>query len=132
MRAFATFALAMFLSMVGAQFVAQMLAIRFGAREEFIAVMVVLGAFAVVSIAILSVVFISSGGTRPIDVAAILLVAFAVLPVLGGVLYAMAGNNWSLPAIRDLQVVAETLIPALIAVFIQWFLIRRYRSRNLE
>jgi hypothetical protein len=130
MRAFARFALAMFLSMAVAQIVAQQLAVRFGAREEFILVMVVVGSFAVVSIAVISIAFIAGSGLYPIDLAAMILAALAVIPTAGGMIYGMSQNSWNAPTLYDFQIVAEILIPALIAVLIQWILVRRYRREH--
>lgn len=132
MRAFATFALAMLLSMLGAQTVAQILAVQFGAREEFILVMVVVGAFAVVSMAVIGVAFVAGSGVYPIDMAASVSAALAVVPTAGLTLYGMARSNWNMPTVYDMQVVAEILIPTLFAVFIQWFLVRRYRKKHAE
>jgi hypothetical protein len=130
MRAFATFALAMFLSMLFAQGVALQLAIKFGMREELPPVMVIVGAFAVVSIALLTVAFIAGTGVAPIDMAAGVAVAVAVVPTLGLIVYIMSRNQWALPSAYDLLIATEVLISALVAVLIQWLLVRRYRKKH--
>jgi hypothetical protein len=132
MRAFAPFAVALFVSMLVAQFVAHQLAIQFRTRDEIVLVMVVLGGFAVVSIAVLLIAFRGSEDMRALNVGATIAAAVAILPVLGLLLYEMARNDWTRPSSYDMQICAEILLPALVAVAIQWWLIRRHRRGNLN
>jgi hypothetical protein len=132
MRAFATFAVAWFLSMVMAQIVAQQLAIYFGTRDELILVMFIIGAFAVVSLSVLTMAFIGGAGVRPIDIAGGIAATLAVLLVCGITLYGMARNNWNLPTRYDMQIIVEIICPSLMVVLIQWWFLRRYRLRNAE
>ena len=132
MRAFTTFAVAWFLSMVAAQFLALQLAIRFGTRDELVLVMFIVGAFAAITLAVLAMAFIAGEGVRPVDTGAGIAGLLALALVCGILMYGMARNDWSRPTGYDMHIIVEILLPALLIVLIQWWLVRRYRLRNVE
>lgn len=130
MRAFATFAIAWFLSMVAAQALARQLAILFGTRDEFIFVMFIIGAFAVASLAVLTMAFIAGTGTRPIDIGGGIALLLALFLITGLLAFGMARNNWARPTTYDMQIIAEIVLPSILIVVIQWWFLRRFRRNN--
>jgi len=132
MRAFATFAVAWFVSMVIAQVLAHQLAIYFGTRDELVLVIFIVGAFTVVSLSVMTMAFIGGAGVRPLDIAGGIAAGLALLMVCGLTLYGMARNNWNLPTRYDMQIIVEILCPSLIVVLLQWWMLRRYRLHYPE
>ncbi len=128
MKTFASFVLALLLSVLVSQFVAQQLAVYFRTREEFIAVTALLVIFALACIAIFAILFHVSAQVVPIDRAAFAIAGFAVLAVLAVLLYSTVTGGRKLPNAGDLQISAEILFPALIVVAIQWWMVRSLRA----
>lgn len=128
MRTFGSFTWALLLSLILSQVVAQQLAIYFGAREEFIAVMALLMLFALISIVVFAIVFAVSDGQAPLNRTALALVGVAVASVLAVMLFDVASNGFRQFDRAELQIFTEILFPALIVVLIQWWRVRRRRA----
>lgn len=132
MRTFGSFTWALLLSLILSQIVAQQLAIYFGAREEFIAVMALLMLFALISIVVFAIVFAVSDGQAPLNRTALALVGVAVASVLTVMLFDVASNGFRQFDRAELQIFTEILFPALIVVLIQWWRVRRRRAVILK
>jgi hypothetical protein len=115
----------MFLS----QLVAQQLAVAFKAREEFIAVMLFLIVFSLVTIAVLGIVWRVGKTPHALDMAALVMVAIALAATLGIMLAGMSITAWKPPSLDDWHIAIEMVLPALLAVAVQWWLVRRRRVR---
>ncbi len=131
MRTVWSFFIALLVSMLASQLVAQQLAIWFRSREEFIAVMALLLLFTIVSIVVFSLVFVvKDAAPRAIDRAALVLGVFAAMAVAAATLFGMSQSAWALPSPYDLKLIAEILPPALIAVAVQWWFVRRRSAKG--
>jgi hypothetical protein len=125
-----TFLLSLFVALLaGLQ-----LADHFRATEEFVAVIILTVVYAVVAILLFALASASARTTRPLTALAWLLAAAAVLLVL--VPNALGGRRFQdfITSPRDRQIVLEFLLPVLLAVLVQWGLVRRrwLRTHRLE
>ena len=125
MKSFGTLLLALFVSAFVAGVVQNQLAVALGAREEFIAVMML---FVLTAITVTVVFGIALGVAKTaagIDWTALgmMLVAvlgLAVLSVLG------AGSISNLAVSRqDAAIIAEILVPTALLIAVQWWFVRR-------
>ena len=125
MRTFGTLVLAFFVSSFVAGIVQNQLAVAFGAREEFIAVMMLFVVTAVTVTVVFGIALAVAKTVSAIDwtaVALLILAVFglAVMSVLG------AGSIRNLTITKqDLAIVAEILVPTAILIAIQWWFVRR-------
>ena len=126
MRTVWSFLLALVMSVIASQLVAQQLAIMFHSREEFIAVMALLFVFAFICIVALSLVFVTTHGARTsLNRAAIGLSAFALVAIIAATIFGMSQSAWAWPSPYDLKLIAEILFPALVCVVTQWWFVRK-------
>jgi hypothetical protein len=129
MRSFGTLVLAFFVSTIIAGIVQNQLAVAFGAREEFIAVMML---FVLTAITVTVVFGIALGVAKTasgIDWTALGLLIAAVAGI--GVLIALgvvADRRLTVNA-ADLKIIAEILVPTALLIGIQWWFVRRRRAR---
>ena len=127
MKAVWSFFLALLMSTFLSQVVAQQLAVMFHSQEEFIAVMALLLLFAVISIVVLSLVFVvKKAAAVSLNRAVIGLAAFAILTIAAMTIFGMSQSDWTVPSSYDLKLIAEILFPALIVVAVQWWFVRRH------
>ncbi|MBX9712067.1 MAG: hypothetical protein K2X60_13625 [Xanthobacteraceae bacterium] len=130
MRTFFSFLLALLASLFVSQIVAQMLAIQFHSREEFIAVMALLFLFAIVCIVVLSLAYLFGGnGVALLDRVSLVLSGLVVTVTIALTIFGMSQSDWAWPGPYDFKLIAEILFPALLVVAVQWALLRRRRAR---
>lgn len=130
MRSFGTIVVAFFVSTIVAGIVQNQLAVAFGAREEFIAVMMLFVLTAITTIVAFAIALAVAKTVAGIDWTAL---AFLILSVIGvGALVALgavADRKLSLGA-ADLKIIAEILVPTALMIAIQWWFVRRRRART--
>jgi hypothetical protein len=125
MKSFGTLVLAFFVSTFVAGIVQNQLAVAFGAREEFIAVMMLFVLTAITVTVVFGIALAAAKTVSGIDWTAIALlilalVGLAVMSLLG------AGSIRNLTITRqDLAIIAEILVPTAILIAIQWWFVRR-------
>ena len=129
MRTFVSFGIAMAVSGIVAQMLALQFAIAFGTRDEFILVIVALGAFGIVTIAALVIGFVASDATRAIDLAALVASGIAAVIGVGFVVATVVFDGVRTLSVYDIQIVIEFFVPALLLVAIQWWVVRRVRLK---
>lgn len=133
MRAVWSFFLALLMSVLLSQIVAQQLAVAFHSQEEFIAVMALLLLFAVICVVVLSLVFVTRhGAAASLKAALIGLSGFAVFATAAMTIFGMSQSDWALPSPYDLSLIAEILIPAFVVVAVQWWFVRRRFAKTAE
>jgi hypothetical protein len=130
MRTFFSFLLALMASLFVSQIVAQMLAIQFKSREEFIAVMALLFLFAVVCIVILALVYAIGASVASLNRASLILSGLVIAVTAALTVFGMSQSNWAWPGDYDLKLIAEILFPALLVVAVQWALLHRRIART--
>jgi hypothetical protein len=124
-----TFLAALLLSLLVSGGVGVQLAIYWNAKEEFIAVLVMITAFALIAIVTFAIAYSVAKASRMLHRAAVFLVV--ALLIMTGALVALvwhaAGPVKIAPA--DITTLIEFLVPALLTILIQWALIaRRWRK----
>jgi len=114
------------------QFVALLAALQladfFRATEEFIAVMIGLMVFALIAVVLFAVVHNIARTTRAFQVLAFALVfAVLILLALPGAITAYSSRSWAPLSVgdKDVPVLLELTIPALLTILVQWGLVRR-------
>ena len=125
MKSFLTLVLAFFVSSFVAGIVQNQLAVAFGAREEFIAVMMLFVLTAITVTVVFGIALAVAKTVSGIDWTA---VALLILAVLGLVVMSVlgAGSIRNLTITRqDLAIVAEIVVPTAILIAIQWWFVRR-------
>lgn len=130
MRTFFSFLLALMASLLVSQFAAQMLAIQFKSREEFIAVMALLFLFATACIVVLALVYLFGRTIFVLNRAALAMSAFVLTASVALTIFGMSQSAWAWPGEYDLKLIAEFLFPALLVVAVQWALLRRRMARG--
>jgi hypothetical protein len=129
MRSFGTLVLAFFVSTIIAGIVQNQLAVAFGAREEFIAVMMLFVLTAITVTVVFGVALGVAKTASGIDWTALGLLIAAVVGI--GVLIALgavADRRLTVNA-ADLKIIAEILVPTALLIGIQWWFVRRRRAR---
>ncbi len=127
MRAVWSFLVALFVSVLVSQVVAQQLAIMFHSQEEFIAVMALLLLFAVVCLVAFSIALLAGSGTaKSLNRTAIGLALFALLASAAMTVFGMSQSDWTVPSPYDLKLIAEIIFPALVIIAVQWWFVRRH------
>jgi len=125
MRTFGTLVLAFFVSTFVAGIVQNQLAVAFGAREEFIAVMMLFILTAITVTVAFGIALAVAKTVSGIDWTALGLMLLAVLGLAAlSVLGAGSIRNLTIGR-QDLAIVAEILVPTAILIAIQWWLVRR-------
>lgn len=125
MKSFLTLVLAFFVSSFVAGIVQNQLAVAFGAREEFIAVMMLFVLTAITVTVVFGIALAVAKTVSGIDGTAVALLILAVLGlVVMSVLGAGSIRNLTITR-RDLAIVAEILVPTAILIAIQWWFVRR-------
>ena len=125
MRSFGTLVLAFFVSAFVAGIVQNQLAVAFGAREEFIAIMMLFVMTAITVTVVFGIALAVARTAAGIDWTALGLLALVVLGLgVMAVLGAGSIRNLRIGA-QDLPIIAEILVPSAIMIAIQWWLVRR-------
>jgi hypothetical protein len=127
MRSFGTLVLAFFVSTIVAGIVQNQLAVAFGAREEFIAIMM-LFALTVITVTFAFAVALGVAKTvSGIDWTALGLLIASVAGI--GILVALgaAADRRLTVNAADLKIIAEILVPTALLIGIQWWFVRRRR-----
>jgi len=125
MKTFLTLVLAFFVSAFVAGIVQNQLAVAFGAREEFIAVMMLFVVTAVTVTVVFGIALAVAKTVSGIDWTAVALLVLAVVGlVVMSVLGAGSIRNLTITK-QDLAIVAEILVPTAILIAIQWWFVRR-------
>jgi hypothetical protein len=111
------------LACVGSWLVATMVgllvATSMGAGEEFIAVLFLIEGIAIVCLVGFIIAYAAASTARAIDYGAALLAALAVLIATASLIVPMSFTR------ADLAIVAQSLVPAIACILVQWWLIRR-------
>jgi hypothetical protein len=104
--------------------------IAYDAHEELVVAMVMEIAFTLVVALVFAFVLLARGGTHAVDVAAaaVFAASFVALGALES--FAISGEGGAAVAIRDVPVLIEMGVPALITIVIQWLLVRRHVGRS--
>jgi uncharacterized membrane protein len=126
MRSFGALLLAFFISVFVAGIVQNQIAIVYGAREEFIAVMMLFIATAIVAILAFGLALAIARSVRGIDWTALALLILVWLALLG------AGPDHKITvSADDIPILAEIAAPTALMIGIQWWLVRRrWRKRH--
>jgi len=125
MKSFLTLVLAFFVSSFVAGIVQNQLAVAFGAREEFIAVMMLFVLTAITVTVVFGIALAVAKTVSGIDWTAVALLVLAVVGlVVMSVLGAGSIRNLTITK-QDLAIVAEILVPTAILIAIQWWFVRR-------
>ena len=125
MRSFGTLVLAFFVSTIVAGIVQNQLAVAFGAREEFIAVMMLFVLTAITTIVGFAIALGVSKTVSGIDWTALGLLILSVVGVGALIaLGAVADRKLTVNA-ADLKIIAEILVPTALLIGIQWWFVRR-------
>ena len=111
------------------------LGITFNAGEEFIVVMVGEVMFIVTLASIMLFAVVVFHTERAVTVAALAFVAAVVAILTGLEIATLTTAGDPAPPLqdalaRDAPILIETLVPALIAAFIQWWIVRRHLRRS--
>jgi hypothetical protein len=127
MRSFGTLVLAFFVSIAVAGIVQNQLAVAFGAREEFIAVMML---FALTTITVTFAFAVALGVAKTVSGIDWTALGLLIASVAGiGVLVALgaAADRRLTVNAADLKIIAEILVPTALLIGIQWWFVRRRR-----
>ena len=124
MRNAGTVVLAMLLSGLIAGTIQQQLAVAFNAHEEFIAAIMLLVLFMLVSAAAFLVALIVSRTAAGVNLTAIVLAAGLFVALMGLEALSLAGGSGGQNLRGDAETLAELLIPGLVVVVVQWWLVR--------
>jgi len=126
MRNIGTLLLALLVSAAVAGAVQNQLAVALGAREEFIAVMMLFSLSVIVTTIALGVALAVSKTVSGVDLTALALLVAAALVLVGGLFAtsAIAERKVSLSP-DDLHIIAEIAVPTALMIAIQWWLVRR-------
>src|SRR5262245_54140225 len=124
-----TLAFALLLSLLVAGPVQLQIAVAFNADLEFVLAILILLLVSLVAIAALAIALLN--GVPAIDRTALGLASFIVCVTLalGVWTFAFARN---VDRMRDLGLLVEIAVPALLAILIQWWLVRRRRLREMK
>ena len=116
------------ISMLVALLAALQLGDFFLANDEFVMVIAGVVGFTAFSLAVFAFVYWNTREARPITSAALLLAALALAPIaLPGLIQKIADrstNPYSI-GVENTSIVIELVVPALLAVLVQWGLVRR-------
>jgi len=131
MKSLGTLLLAFFASTIVAGVVQNQLAVALGAREEFIAVMMLFVLSALTTTFAFGVALAVAKTESGIDRAALGLVCLMVLVVVGFMIAgAIASRELSITA-QDRNILVEILVPTAVMIGIQWWIVRRrWRKAN--
>jgi hypothetical protein len=127
MRSFGTLVLAFFVSIAVAGIVQNQLAVAFGAREEFIAVMML---FALTALTVTFAFAVALGVAKTVSGIDWTALGLLIASVAGiGVLVALgaAADRKLTVNAADLKIIAEILVPTALLIGIQWWFVRRRR-----
>jgi hypothetical protein len=113
------FMLACVASWIAAIAVGLMIATGTGAGEEFIAVLFLIEGIAIICLIGFIIAYAAVSTARAIDYAALVLAGLSVLAAAASLV-----GQGSLKR-GDLAIVAQSLIPALVCILVQWWMIRR-------
>lgn len=116
------------ISLVVALLAALQLGDFFNAGEGFGLVILAVAAFTIVALAMLALVYATTRWARALTSAALVLAAVAFAPVvLPGLVQAIADRsaNPDPAGIENIHITLELVVPALLAVLVQWGLVRR-------
>ena len=125
MRSFGTLVLAFFVSTIVAGIVQNQLAVAFGAREEFIAVMMLFVLTAITTIVAFAIALGVSKTVSGIDWTALGLLMLSVVGVGALVALGMVADRKLTMNAADLKIIAEILVPTALLIGIQWWFVRR-------
>jgi hypothetical protein len=128
MAAVFAFLAMLLISMVVALLAALQLGDFFNAGEGFGLVILGVAAFTILALAMLALVYATTRWARALTSAALVLAAVALAPVvLPGLVQAIADRsaNPDTVGIENIHITLELVIPALLAVLVQWGLVRR-------
>ena len=130
MRSFGTIVLAFFVSTIVAGIVQNQLAVAFGAREEFIVVMVLFVLVVITVTVAFGLALAFARTVAGIDWTALALAGLVVLLIAGLLAAAAIADRRLAIGRQDLAIIAELAVPAAVLIAIQWWLVRRRRARD--
>jgi hypothetical protein len=132
-----TFLGALLLSFLVAMVAAHQLAMEFRASEEFILVLLAIPAFVPIALAAFAIAYPFTSGVSTLNIVAIALavivIALVALPGMAEKLAVRATASHT-ARVENTYIVLELVIPALLAVLVQWGMVRRrwLRVRGAE
>jgi len=130
MKSLGTLLLAFLVSGFVAGVVQNRLGVVFGAREEFIAVMMLFALVTLVTTLVLGVALAFAGTVAGIDLTAGALIVLAAL-LLGGLVGAGAiFDRKATFGPQDAALLAEIAVPTMLMILIQWWFVRRRAQRT--
>ena len=116
------------ISLLVAELAALSLGDFFGANDEFVVVLAAVAAFTTLAAAVFAIVYGTVKRPRALGIAAMLLALLAIVavatPGLIGWIAAFSANPFSVGE-EEISIALELVIPALLAVLVQWGLVRR-------
>jgi hypothetical protein len=125
MKSFLTLVLAFFVSSFVAGIVQNQLAVAFGAREEFIAVMMLFVLTAITVTVVFSIALAVAKTVSGIDWTALVLLILLALAVAVLAAVALVADRRFTVTAQDLHILAEIVVPTAILIAIQWWFVRR-------
>ena len=125
MRSFGALLLAFFISIFVAGIVQNQIAIAFGAREEFIAVMMLFVLTAILAIVAFGVALAVARSPRGIDWTALALLALVTVMVVSRALLGAGPDHKITISADDIPILTEIAAPTALMIGIQWWLVRR-------
>jgi hypothetical protein len=129
MRSFGTLVLAFFVSTTVAGIVQNQLAVAFGAREEFIAVMMLFVLTAITVTIAFGVALAVAKTAAGIDWTALGLLILSAVGVGALIAFGAVADRKLTVNAADLKIIAEILVPTALMIAIQWWFVRRRRAR---
>jgi len=125
MRSFGALLLAFFISTFVAGIVQNQLAIAYGAREEFIAVMMLFVLTAIVAIVAFGVALALARSPRGIDWTALTLLVLVTAMVVWLALLGAGPDHRITISADDIPILTQIAAPTALMIAIQWWLVRR-------
>jgi hypothetical protein len=129
MRGVFTLILAPVLSWIVAYVAEIALGIAFDAQEELIVAMVAQILFAMAVVTLFAVILVARGGVRALAIGAAVAGGLLLLGVATFEALTLAGEPTASLG-RDIPLLIELAVPALLGLLVQWWLVRRYLARR--
>jgi hypothetical protein len=125
MRSFGALLLAFFASILVAGMVQNRIAIAYGAREEFILVMMLFVVTAIVAIVAFAIALALARTPRGIDGTALALLILVTAMIVWLALLGAGPDHRITVSADDIPILAEIATPTALMIAIQWWLVRR-------
>lgn len=130
MKSFGALLLAFFLSTFVAGIVQNRIAVAYGAREEFILVMMLFVATAIVAIVAFAIALALTRSASGIDWTALVLLLLVTAMIVWLALLGAGADHKITVSAEDIPILAEIAAPTALMIGIQWWLVRRRWQRR--